>query len=76
MKQEDFNRVLFDGKEYLLNPDAKGPEGPWNSPLFTWEQFENFEKSYAYVYNTDNPRILRHGLKIGEVSDLTWLERS
>ena len=87
MKQEDCHRVKFNGEEYLLCPEATGPDVPFSCPMFKWEEFESMVPGFALVVNAGGePRpydaefgydsrgvVLREGRIIGSIGDITWL---
>jgi len=63
---EDIPKIKFKGKEYLLVSGSVK-----NSAIATKEQFENFECSYAHLY--EDGKIRRFGGVIGNIDDIEFL---
>lgn len=62
-QEVDQHRVRFKGQEYLLIGDPFG-----GFALATRDQFENFEPSFAHVF--DDGKIRQFGVVIGDKSEL------
>ena len=58
-------KISFQEKQFLLIGDRTGP-------ICTREQYENFEESFAHLF--EDGRIRRHGQEIGTIDDIEFIE--